>query len=181
MATIAIAYVAVSGQPFTPDDFNDIWGNATVTIASGEVVAAMIGALAVTKAKVNQDVAGKGLKKDTDGSLAFDLFGLTGYATSALSGSNVTLTPLTDKYNQVFTGTLTGPVVLNLSRTAAEVDHEFRIRLSIVTSATNTLTLQENGTGSIQVWNDVGTVNADIRCIFNGTAWEIAEINSRLT
>jgi hypothetical protein len=66
--------------------------------------------------------------------------------------------------------------VINLSRTNAVAGDLFRIKLSgIVVDGTNTLTIQENGTGALVVFQDASfpNVNGTLDFEFNGTSWEI--------
>lgn len=52
MATIAVSYTAVEGNPFTPADFNGIWPAAVITLSDNEVTSAKILAQAITNAKI---------------------------------------------------------------------------------------------------------------------------------
>jgi hypothetical protein len=104
--------------------------------------------------------------------------GRVGYVTTALTNVNQTLTCGTSKLNQVYTGNLTGAVVINLSRTSAFEGARFRVNLnSVGTTASNTLTIQENASGSLVVFNSVATVRGMIEFIYTGSAWVIFNAN----
>jgi hypothetical protein len=143
------------------------------TAVAGSIAAVDCADDFLTKDKLNSNVAGSGLAQDTDGSLKVVGFGFT---TTALTNANVALARGTSTKTQKFTGTLTGPVVINLSRTNAVAGDLFRIKLSgIVVDGTNTLTIQENGTGALVVFQDASfpNVNGTLDFEFNGTSWEI--------
>jgi len=95
-----------------------------------------------------------------------------GFNTTALTSGTTTRTFGTNPINQRFTGTLTGACTINLVRPSSGSGHEFRINLnSIVTTAVNTLTIQENGAGSLAVFNTANTVRSDMVFIYSGSAW----------
>jgi hypothetical protein len=104
--------------------------------------------------------------------------GRVGYTTTALTNANQTLTCGTSKVNQDYTGTLSGAVTVNLSRTGAFEGARFRVNLnSLITSGANTLTFQENGSGSLVVFNSVATVRGLIEFVYTGSAWVIFNAN----
>lgn len=99
---------------------------------------------------------------------------LIGYTATVLSNTNVTLLSGTSKNNQAFSGTLSGAVVMNASRTNATEGDEFFIILNgPVISPANTLTIQENGAGSLIIWNGTETLNGMVNLVYTGSAWVI--------
>jgi len=145
------------------------------TAVAGSIAAVDCADDFLTKDKLNANVAGSGLAQDTDGSLKVVGIGVN---SATLSNANVTLTRGTSKRTQIYTGTLSGPVVVNLSRTNAVDGDKFRIRLnSVVVDGTNTLTIQENGTGSLVIFQDASfpTVNGTLEFEYDAanTAWKL--------
>lgn len=101
-----------------------------------------------------------------------------GYTATVLTNSNVSLVPGTSKNNQAFSGTLSGAVIINASRTnAIEGDEFFLILNGPVISPANTLTIRENGAGSLIVWNGTETLNGMVILVYTGTAWVIKSSN----
>jgi hypothetical protein len=104
--------------------------------------------------------------------------GRVGYTTTALTNVNQTLTCGTSKVHQAYTGSLSGAVTVNLSRTGAFEGARFRMNLnSLGTTASNSLTIQENGAGSLVVFNSVATVRGSIDFVYTGSAWVIFNAN----
>lgn len=103
--------------------------------------------------------------------------GRRGYTATTLTNANQTLTCRTSKIHQAYTGTLSGAVVINLSRTNAFEGARFRVKLdTLVTSAVNTLTFQENGSGSLKTpLNTADTWKGYIEFIYTGSAWVILD------
>jgi hypothetical protein len=120
---------------------------------------------------LNSDTAGSGLEQDGNGAL--QVVG-AGYTETTLSNSNVTLTRSSTKRNLEFSGTLSGAVVINASRSSAVAGDEFHILLAgVITTATNTLTFQENGSGSLVVFNNARNVTGTIILKYSGSAWKL--------
>lgn len=166
MATITAGYTFTPGEKNTTHTkLNNITALATISgIATTD-----ISADSITAAKINADVAGSGLVQDTDGSLK--IVG-NGYTTTELATDNVTLTRSNSTRFQTFTGTLSAAVVINLSRTNAVGGDRFEVLIDgVVTTAVNTLTIQENGSGSLIVFNQAVTVNCILRFVYTGSAW----------
>lgn len=95
--------------------------------------------------------------------------------TRTLSNANVILAAHLTPHLQVFSGTLSGAVTINLSRAgAAEGD---RIRLifdevsGVITSGANILTIQENGTGALATYDQAKTLRGAVEAIYTGSAW----------
>jgi len=173
MATITKGYTFVSGETnVTHTKLNNLVDLATI---SG-IVAADISDDAVTKDKVHSNVAGNGLAQDSDGSLIPVGYGSL---TSALSNANKTLTRGTSKRIQKYTGTLTGPVIIDILRTNAVDGDKFRIVLDVVVDGTNTLTIRENSSGSLIVFSDANfpKVKGTIEAEYLSSAWELTLIN----
>lgn len=168
MATITTGYSFVANESnVTHTKLNNAVNLATLS----SIVAADVAADAITAAKLNADTAGSGIEQDANGALA--VVG-NGFTTTALTNANQTLTRSSSKRIQKYTGTLTGAVVINISRTNAVAGDEFLIRIGgVVTTAVNTLTIQENGEGSLLAFSAAKTVTGTIICGFNGTSWEI--------
>lgn len=168
-----------SGYAFTSGETNVTHTKLNNAINNAAAVAGSIATVdiaddAITADKLNANVAGAGLVQDTDGSIK--IVG-EGFTSTALTSVNVTLTRDSSKWNQKFTGTLTGPVVINLSRTNAVAGDEFDVLVSAVdTTGTNTLTFQENGSGSLLVYNSVATVSQEILFKYSGSAWIVFSV-----
>lgn len=95
-----------------------------------------------------------------------------GYASNTLTNANINFVRGTDKQQQRVTGTLSGPVVLNLSRSGAVQGDWFEFGIvDVVTTGTNTLTFQENGSGSLVAFSDSVTLNGSIKFVYDGSAW----------
>ena len=158
-----------SGQKnITHSNLNAIVSGLSVT----NIGASEIATDGITAVKVNADLVGAGLLRNAS-SKAHEVVGY-GFETTALTNANQTLARGTNKVTQKYTGTLTGAVVINASRSSAVAGDKFRIVLGdVVTTATNTLTIQENGSGSLVVFNEAKTVTGTIDIEFNGTSWEI--------
>lgn len=104
---------------------------------------------------------------------------IVGYNAVTLTNSNVTLQVGVSKNNQAFSGTLTGPVTINASRTSAiEGDELFLILDSVSVSAANTLTIQENGAGSLISWNTTETIKGIVWLLYTGSSWRIKHSNA---
>lgn len=104
---------------------------------------------------------------------------VTGYSEVTLSNINLSLQKGVNNQFIDYSGTLSGPVVINLVRSGAVAGDAFYIRLRAVAgiSGTNTLTIQENGTGSLNMWNVTTTaLTRGIKAIFNGTSWETWDV-----
>lgn len=103
---------------------------------------------------------------------------LTGYTANVLTNTNYTLQAGTSKNNQAFSGALSGAVIINASRTSATEGDEFFLILNgpIVTAA-NTLTIRENGAGSLLLWNSTETLNGIVILVYTGSAWVIKSSN----
>ncbi len=148
--------------------------NAATAVA-GSIASADIAADAITADLINSNVAGSGLAQDVDGSLK-----VVGYGVSdtALTNANQTLTRGTSKRTQRFSGALTGAVVINLSRTNAVNGDKFRIVLNNTVDATKTLTIQENGSGSLIVFNDASfpVVKGTLEAEYDGSSWALTLI-----
>jgi hypothetical protein len=171
MATLTKGYAFVSGETnVTHTKLNNLVDLATISA----IATADISDDAITKDKINSNVAGSGLAQNADGSLEVKTFG---NLTTALTNANKTLTPGTSLTTQKYTGTLSGPVVINLSRTNAVAGDKFRLVLNVVVDGTNTLTIQENGSGALVVFQDAnfptvrGTI--DFEYMTGSTSWEI--------
>lgn len=105
-----------------------------------------------------------------------------GCTSTVLSNVNQTLTRGTSTPFQKYSGTLSGAVVVNLSRTGAISGDEFKVDLSaLVTTAVNTLTFQENGAGSLEIFNTANTVTGFVHFVYDGSAWIIFTQNVTLS
>jgi hypothetical protein len=168
-ASFSTTQVFTSGQKNVGHThFNAIVSGLSVT----NIGATELSDSGITAVKVNADIQGVGLDKNSS-TKALDIVGY-GFETNALTNANVGLTRVTNKKIQKFTGTLTGAVVINLSRSSAIAGDEFWIRLGgVVTTAAFTLTLQENASGSLKVFNEARTVTGTIVAAYNGSAWEV--------
>lgn len=145
---------------------NIVSGLSVTNIGSAEAELADDG---VKARHLNSNCAGSGLEQDSDGAL--QLLG-AGYRALALSNSNVTLTRSTDKRNQEFSGALSGAVIINASRSSAVAGDQFDIYLNeVVTTASNTLTIRENGSGSLVVFQNAKKLIGSVILKFNGTSW----------
>lgn len=95
-----------------------------------------------------------------------------GYSATALTNANQTLVRGTDPKLKRYTGTLSGAVVINLSRTGAISGDEFIINLSgVAVTAVNTLTFQENGSGSLLSYAESVAITGEFHFVFDGAAW----------
>lgn len=104
------------------------------------------------------------------------VLGVLGLRSLALTNANVSLTAGTDKMLQLLSGALSGPVVINLVRAGAVEGSSFRVRLNgLAVGAANTLTFQENGAGSLQVFNTAGSLTGNLTFIYTGAAWVLFE------
>lgn len=88
----------------------------------------------------------------------------------------VDITPHVSEHTWIFDGVLNGPAIINLSRTnAKEGDRiflEFDEVTGLQTDAVNTLTIQENGAGSLKVYNAAGLkLRGQVSAVYTGTAW----------
>lgn len=103
--------------------------------------------------------------------------GISGIESTVLSNTNITLVPYVNKIYQSLSGTLSGPVVINLSRTSAVNGTKFSIRFNgVVISSTNSITIQENGTGSLIIYNtDNATLTGNLSFLYTGSAWVLFE------
>lgn len=100
--------------------------------------------------------------------------GRTGYTTTALTSGTITLTAGTSKIYQEFTGTLAGAQTINVTRTSAREGDRFYQRFTdVVITPSNTLTLQENASGSVKFFNTAITLNAYYIWIYTGSAWKL--------
>jgi hypothetical protein len=94
------------------------------------------------------------------------------YASTTLTSGTTTLTFATSAIYERFTGTLSGAAIINLSRTGAVAGAKFELVLgSVVTTASNTLTIRENGAGSLVTLDTAHTVNGKVELIYTGSAW----------
>lgn len=95
-----------------------------------------------------------------------------GYAATALTNANQTLIRGTNPKLQRYTGSLSGAVVINLSRSGAISGDEFVINLSgVVVTAVNTITFQENGSGSLLAYSESITITGEFHFVYTGAAW----------
>lgn len=178
MATITVAYLAVSGNAFTPGDFNGIWAGATITLSDNEVTTAKIIDDAVTRDKIAANVAGSGLAQATDGSLV--VIGDGGYTSTALAGSNVALVRLTNTRTQRFTGTTSAAIDIAASTTGANAGDKFDLYfVNVVVSASFTLSIK-SGSTALYVFNLASTLNGKLSLMYTGSAWEICENHVRI-
>lgn len=152
--------------------------NAIVSGLSVANIGASAGEIAddgVKAQHINADTAGAGLEQDANGAL--QILG-AGYRTLALTNANVTLVRGTDKRNQEFGGTLTGAVVINLSRASAVAGDPFDIHLNaVITTPTFTLTIQENGTGALRTFNLSKSLTGLIMARYDGSAWKLTLVS----
>lgn len=148
--------------------------NAIVTgLSVTNIGSAELASDGVAAVNVNADVAGIGLEQAADGSL--QLIG-AGYRALALTNANVTLTRSTDKRNQEFSGTLTGAVVINLSRSSAVAGDQFDIFInSVITTASFTFTLQENGSGALWATSLAKNCRGSLIAKYDGSAWKLTQ------
>lgn len=103
---------------------------------------------------------------------------IIGYTATVLTNSNVSLQSGASKNNQAFSGTLSGAVIINASRTnSIEGDEFFLILNGPVISAANTLTIRENGAGTLILWNATETLNGIVVLVYTGSAWVIKSSN----
>lgn len=98
--------------------------------------------------------------------------------TLSLAGPpDVTIVPHVDEHTWIFDGLLNAPVKINLSRTNAKegdrIHLEFAEGLGLTTDAVNTLTIQENGAGSLKVYNQAKTLRGQVSAVYTGSAWSL--------
>lgn len=127
--------------------------------------------------KVSKPVA---VVLDADNLLITNMRGLVlstsgdGFAKTTLASTNVALVFGTDPLVQSFNGTLSGPVIIDISRTGAIAGKIYQLAfVGVVTTGTNTITIRENSSGSLFTLDQVGTASGKVEVGFNGTAWEI--------
>jgi hypothetical protein len=146
-------------------------------IEASEATAVAAAATATTQAGIATTKAGEASDSADAAAVSAGSVSL-GYRALTLTNANVTLTRTTDKRVQDFSGTLSGPVVVNLSRTGATEGVEFFVRLSgVVVTAVNTLTVQENGAGSLVAFTEAYTVTGCLHFVYSGTAWALINRN----
>jgi hypothetical protein len=109
--------------------------------------------------------------------------GRPGYTALALTNANQTWTPNHTKVHQDVSGTLSGAVTINILRTDAKEGYRFRVKLNVVVTASNTLTFQENTSGSLKAVVPTGTKTlvGDMVFVYSGTAWILWSDDSILT
>ena len=173
----------VTGYPFASGELNithtklNLAVNAATAVA-GSIATADLADDLITKDKVNSNVAGAGLQQNADGSL--EVVG-AGNLTTILAAANKTLTRGTSKQTQKYTGTLSGPVVIDIVRTNAIEGDKFRIVLDVVVDNTNTLTIRENSSGTLIAFTDATFVKVkgtiDFEYMIGSTSWEIVMTN----
>jgi|GEM_PF-4234889 len=173
MATITTGYSFANGElNITHTKLNNAVNLATIT----GIVAGEISSGAITAVKLNANCAGLGLAQN-GGDSSLQIVGY-GVAAVTLTSGTTTLTRSTSDYIQKFSGTLSGACIINLSRTNAVEGDRFYFRMNgPVTTASNTLTIQENGSGSLIVFNESKTLKGGMTFQFNGTSWELHENN----
>lgn len=98
--------------------------------------------------------------------------------TLSLAGPpDVTIVPHVDEHTWVFDGLLNAAVKINLSRTNAKegdrIHLEFAEGLGLTTDPVNTLTIQENGAGSLKVYNQAKTLRGQVSAVYTGSAWRL--------
>lgn len=139
------------------------------------------GALTATEPTTSGQISKPvGLVLDADNILVTNMRGITlgasgaGFTSTTLNVSNVTLTPSTSPFLQKLSGTCNAPLTVNLVRAGAATGNKYEVALSAInTTGTNTLTFQENASGSLKVLSDVGAVSGKLEFAFNGTSWEL--------
>lgn len=104
--------------------------------------------------------------------------GRVGVNANAFTGGTLTFTPGTSKIDQKVTGTLASAGILDVVRTGALEGDTMRFKLSVVTTGSNTLTIRENSSGSLIVFNTVGTVSGIVEVKYSGSAWELWNVNT---
>lgn len=95
--------------------------------------------------------------------------------TATLSNVDVTITPHSSSHYQRFSGTLSGPVQIDLSRTGAvagdRITLEFTEGTGVTTTAVNTLALTENGVNGFATYNQSKTLRGAVTAHYTGSAW----------
>lgn len=104
--------------------------------------------------------------------------GRPGVNSNAFTGGTLSFTAGTSKIDQKVTGTLASAGILDVLRTGALEGDVLRFKLNVVTSPSNTLTIRENSSGSMVVFNQAKTVSGLIEVKYNGSAWELWNFNT---